>query len=139
MSFHNRDEFDPLELPIRGKTYIVRSPDAKTGLFVQAMMLAAAQVRAGGNVDDDTISSVVLNDDDERDLHERVLGDAYQQMLDDAVPWHLLKAAGVTTVLWITQGRVTAESYWNEGSDAPKARPVKKKAAKKSARSAPPA
>lgn len=127
MSFKQLDEFPTLKLPIKGKTYVIASPDAQTGLWVQGKMAAAV----GGE------TKVVLDDDQERDLHERILGPVHQEMLDDGVPWHTLKHVGATVVLWIMYDETIAERYWNEGDQAPKA--PAKKSRKKSVSAAPPA
>lgn len=132
MSFKNLDEHPTLRLPIKGKTYVVPSPDARTGLWVQAMVATTAAARAGVTPDQGDVD-LVLDDDEELDLYKRVLGTAHQQLLDDGVPWHTLRKAGVTAFFWIAYGDDVAERYWNGGTPAPKA-PAK---AKKSAKSAP--
>lgn len=112
---------DPvLRLPIKGKTYVVHDVDAATGLFVQSLMSSASMVRSGLEIDP-TDRRLVLDDDDERDLYRRVLGDTYDELVNDGVKWRLVKRAGQATVLWIHRGEEAAEQFWNGGPEDPKA------------------
>lgn len=122
MSFQDLDEFfdDTLRLPIGGKTYVIQSPDAKTGLYIQGMMSFAAQVRAGLDVDAENVQALQLDDEEERGLHRRLLGDTYDEMMDDGVRWHRIQHAGQTTLFWVLRGKAFAEEYWN-GAGTPKA------------------
>lgn len=138
MSFTDLDEFfDPtLKLPIGGKTYVVPSPDAKTGLWAQGMMTAAVQIRAGETPDG--LEALVLDDDEERDLYERLLGDAYAEMVADGVKWHKIKHAGTTALWWVVYGKDVAERFWNAGGGQGKARTRKRKKKPKSTANAAP-
>lgn len=120
MSFRDLEEFlDPtLKLPIRGKTYTVQSPDAKTGLWVQALF----------------IESKILDDDDERAAFQRVLGDTFDEMSADGVPWEYVKHAATTAMLWIVHGKDAADRFWNGGGDTPKAPKRKRKGGGKKGR-----
>lgn len=122
MTFQDLDEFfdDTLRLPIQGKTYVIESPDAKTGLFVQGLMSLAADARAGRKVDADDLQALHLDDDEEKDLHRRLLGTAFDEMLDDGVKWHRIRHAGQTAIFWVVRGKETAEEFWN-GGGTPKA------------------
>jgi hypothetical protein len=127
---------DPvLRLPIKGKTYVVQSPNAATGLFVQSLMSAAQMSRAGFAVDA-ADTRLVLEDDDERNLYERVLGDTYDQLVADDVKWPHIQRAGQATLLWIHRDEEAAEAFWNGGTD-PKAQDPK--APESTASEAPPA
>jgi hypothetical protein len=122
MSFRELDEFfdDTLKLPIGGKTYVIQSPDSKTGLWVQSMMAVAVAASSGRDVDPSDLEGLRLDDDEEKDLYRRLLGDTYQEMLDDGVRWHKLKHAGETTLFWVLRGKEFAERIWNGAGD-PKA------------------
>lgn len=120
MPYNPLDEFPTLKLPIKGKTYVVKAPDAATGLWVQSIMVAASAIRAGQEPAESDLSTV-LDDDDERDLHRRVLGDTFDELVADKIPWPALKKAGATTVMWITYGDDVAERFWNGATDDPKA------------------
>ncbi|MGW0134824.1 DUF7426 family protein [Streptomyces sp. NPDC003299] len=101
-----------LSLPVKGKTYHVPPPSARTGLTVQAIMQAAASKADGGAFDEE-----VLADAAERDLYADVLGPAHAQMIADGVDWPTLKHAAVTAMVWIIQDEAAAELYWNSGGD----------------------
>lgn len=116
MPFHPFTEYPTLKLPVGEKTYVVESPDANTGLWVQSLMSASAAVRAG-LVPTETDSKLILDDDEERSLYERVLGPTCQQMIDDGVRWPALKRAGAAAVAWIAFGEEAAERVWNGSAE----------------------
>lgn len=112
---------DPvLRLPIKGKTYVVQSPNAATGLYVQSMM-SAAQLTLSGLAVDAGDARLVLEDDDERNLYQRVLGSTYDELLADGVGWHSIRRAGKAAMLWIHRDEQAAEDFWNGDTDGPKA------------------
>lgn len=129
MSFRDVEEYlDPtIKLPIRGKIYVIESPDAKTGLWVQAIMTAAAQLRAGVEPSTGGLESLVLDDDEERDAMKRVLGATFDELAADRVPWEFVKHAGQTVMVWIMHGKPAAERFWNGSDAAPKAPKKSKK------------
>ena len=141
MSFADLDEFfdDTLKLPIGGKTYVIRSVDAETGLWCQRMMESAAVVSAGAQLSEGDVDGLLLDDDQERDLFRRVLGATYDEMVADKVSWERLKHAGTTAFMWAAGNKETAEEFWLSGGAGPgkKKRPVPqdhKAPAKKKAR-----
>lgn len=127
MSFQELDEFfdDTLELPIRGKIYKIPSPDGETGLWCQRVFEVGARVESGQKVPASQSAKLQLNDNDERELYDRVLGPAKQEMLDDGLTWARISAAAQTAIIWIATDRTTAEKYWNEQvvGGGPKAQP----------------
>jgi hypothetical protein len=131
------DFFDPtLKLPIRGKTYVVPSPDAKTGLRVQRLMTTGAIAAAGGEVSEDDLAALELDDDAERDLYLRLLGSTYDEMIGDGLPWEMIRHAGGTAMMWVAFGTESAERFWESAGEADRPEPQDRKApaAKKSAR-----
>lgn len=78
---------DTLQFPIDGKTYTVQSPDAKTGLWLSS--LANVGVKAAGDqqVTEAELEKLQLNDDEERDFAQQVLGKTYDELIFDGVPW----------------------------------------------------
>lgn len=136
MPFHEIDEAPELRLPVSGKTYVVASPDAKTGLWVTSMMQATGAVLAGVVPEED--ARLELDDDEERDLYRRILGPTYDELMDDKVPWHTFKRIGTTAFVWVAFGDDAAERAWNRGrDDDPKAQTPEAPAS--SASEAPPA
>lgn len=114
MAFGELSEFfDPtIRLPIKGKVYVIESPDAKTGIHVQRLFNTATSALNGADVSPADLASLELDDDEEKDLYPRVLGAAYAQMIADKVPWEMVKHAGVTALFWIGVSKDAAESFW---------------------------
>lgn len=114
MAFRDLDEFfDPtLRLPIRGKTYVVQSVDAKTGLWCQRALTVGVQAVSGGDLTEAQIDGLELDDAQELDLYRKVLGDVYDEMLADGLPWEILRHAGMTAFMWAAGNKQAAEDYW---------------------------
>jgi len=121
MAFKELEEFfdAQITLPILGREYVIESPDAETGLLCQRIMASAATVMAGGEASEADTAKIRLDDDEERDLYERLLGAAWDQMIADKVPWTLIKHAGSTALVWVTAGRDDAEAFWEAGPKSP--------------------
>src|SRR6478752_5332110 len=122
MSFKSYDDFAnaSLRLPIKGKMYVIPSPDAATGLFCQRLMAVGTSAALGQEPEGDTVDAI-LSDDDERDLYRRLLGPAWDEMIADDVPWMVMQHAGTTAMVWVTNGWNAAEEYWNRQGPDPKA------------------
>lgn len=138
MPFADFDDFTDasLKLPVAGKTYVTPSPDAKTGLLCQRLVAGTTTLALGGEMSD-AETQQILSDNDERELYERILGPAWDEMLADGVPWHVLQLAGTTALIWIVNGEAAAEECWNLRGHTPKAEPkppADRKASAKSAR-----
>ncbi|WUI02110.1 hypothetical protein OHR68_09970 [Spirillospora sp. NBC_00431] len=125
MAFKDLREFTEgahIDLPIGGVTYRINGVNAETGLLVQRLMdagVAAAQAGGEFNLDEE-----LLDDAQEINSYEAVLGDAYQQMLDDDVDWEELKRAAMTAMVWIYADEETAERFWESGSPGEAAPPA---------------
>jgi hypothetical protein len=111
--FRDLDEFfdDTLSLPIGGRTYVIPAPDAELGLYCQRLLAAGFAVVGGKQPAGD--QPPVLDDDGERDLYQRCLGTAYDEMLADGISWPKVRRAGVTAFLWTAQGEELAVAYWS--------------------------
>ena len=123
MAFKDLEEFfDPtLKLPVRGKTYVIQPVDAETGLWVEMIMGVAAKVMEGGDVTDEDKASIQLDDEQERDLMKRVLGDTHDELIADGLDWTTIKLVGNTVLIWVSAGEEPAEEFWNAGGVRPKA------------------
>lgn len=121
---------DALELPIKGKVYRVPSPSGEDGLKVQRITSVAVQLLAGGK----DINTEVLDDDEERSLHQMCLGPVYEELLADGVGWAWLRHAGLTAMIWIANGQDAAAKYWAAAGDPSRLAPNReaRRAAKKS-------
>lgn len=102
-----------IDLPIDGVTYRINDVDAETGMLIQRLMDAGIRAAQTGESD---LDEELLSDAQELNSYEDILGDAYQQMLDDGVGWTALKRAAVTTMMWIYFDEETAEKFWESGS-----------------------
>lgn len=134
MSFRDLDEFfdSSLRLPVRGKTYVIPSPDARTGLWCQRIIALAGKAKDGELTDDDA-AQLKLDDEEERNLFERLLGPAFEEMLADNLPWEHVKHCGMTALMWAAGNTDQAEAYWSSGGD-PKAAPQDRKRSAKQGR-----
>jgi hypothetical protein len=127
-----------LDLPIQGKTYRIPSVDAKTGIYCQHIVEVTLSVQTGGDVSEDDIAGLQLDDDAERDFNRRLLGEQYDQMLADQVPWEFVKIAAKTVFTWTIQDRDAAEAFWARGGrpEARRPAPQDRRPAKKTAKKA---
>lgn len=136
MAFKQLEEFfdASITLPINGKDYEIQSPDAETGIFCQRLMAGAATVMTGQEISDKDAEKLRLDDDEESDLYQRLLGSVWDELFADQVPWTLIKHAGSTALVWVTQSREDAEEFWSQGPKKDPAAPQDRKApAKKTA------
>jgi hypothetical protein len=120
---------DSLRLPIGGKVYTIAPPDAELGLWVQRLMAAAVGIANGSPVPENA-PSLTLNDKDERELYPRLLGSAFDQLVQDGVRWSKIQMVAYTTFWWISSGIDAASEFWNSGG-VPKA-PLSRREAKPS-------
>lgn len=140
-----RELFDPnLYLPINGKTYTIKSPNAEEGLRLRmlfstpdaqfndenqvgevAKLLGAEWVPhpVTKTVFDITTGAPML--DDEQPITTEVdegswVGGVWTEMTEDGVDWMSLMHAGTTALLYYGQGPYIGEIYWETGlTDTP--------------------
>ncbi|MFT4189864.1 MAG: hypothetical protein QM621_14975 [Aeromicrobium sp.] len=124
---------DPdLVLPIRGKEYRIAPVDTETGLWLHDMQQIAARTEAGEEITDDDLACLRLDDTQERNYYQRVLGAAYEEMLADDVGWEALKFAAQTVSVWVMASKAEAVEFWNTGGKRPKGnRAARRKKGKK--------
>ena len=131
------EHLDPtLQLPIRGKVYEIEPVDSDTGLFLQTYMALNTAVRAGVDITDDDVKRLRIDEDDPRDMMQRVLGDTLDELREDGVSFETIKLVAGTVMIWTLQDREAAEVFWNNGGHLPKANRAQRrqKAPAKSAR-----
>lgn len=144
MGFKELDDvFDSsLKLPIGGKIYTVHAVDAKTGLWLKSITEIAARrmnTAAGGGpkeLSEQEAASLELDDDEEFDLFQKLLGPTLEELKADGVDWERIKLVGKTATIYAMHDKDTAEQFWNNGGTFPKVRkkPTDRKAPAKSAR-----
>ena len=104
MAFEDYTEFiEPLELPIRGKTYRIPPMSLETGLRLKPFL--EGKVPEG------------LTD---ADLSRLTLGDTFDEMVADGVPVEAQQRAMLVALAEYQSGRGAAELIWKTGGD-PKA------------------
>lgn len=87
---------DPdLHLPIAGKDYRITC-SAWQGLHLHRLISSGA----------------VLSDDEERAEILQMLGDTYQQMVDDDIRWPTIVHAGRTAILWFGHSEAAGAALW---------------------------
>lgn len=96
-------------MPIGGKTYTIPPVSIATGLLLRNAVIG-----------DDAKALEELAGNSEEDGYRRILGDAYDEMKADGVPWDALDRAYLTAVTDHQRGRIIAEVVWEVGHD-PKA------------------
>ena len=138
MAFKDLDQyFDPtLVLPIKGKDYVIQPVDADTGLWVQTIFGVAGKAKQTGQVDPEDLESLKLHQGDNKELFPRLLGDTYQELIDDGVDWERIKVVAVTVMIWISTSEEAAEEFWNAGGKTPPKAPTDRKPKKKKKASA---
>lgn len=141
MAFKDLDELlEPwLDLPISGKKYRIHSVDATTGLWCQRVVEVAMRAQVGADISEDQLLGLQLDDAEELQFHQRLLGEAYEDMLADKVPWEHLKVAGMTAFTWTVRDRAAAEEFWARGGrpEARRPAPQDRRPAAKTAKKAP--
>lgn len=105
---------DAIELPIpsekhpQRKIYRIESPSGRDGLRIERITNVAIELVNGG----ENVNMELLDDDEERNLYQMLLGSQFQAMLDDGVRWAWIRHAALTSLMWISAGLETAEKFW---------------------------
>lgn len=104
-----------------GKTYIIPSPNAETGARLAA--LGDMVVRAGIGADQDPrlAEKLKLDDDQENDLMEQVMGDVRAEMIEDGVNWVHLRGVMKYAFIYFALGKESADNALKNGVLAGKA------------------
>lgn len=70
-----------------GKSYRIDSPDFGTGLLLQQLASIATRISNGVEVTEAEAKRLKMDDQEERDFSQMVLGDSLGEMVADGVPW----------------------------------------------------
>lgn len=118
--FEDLTEFvqDDLILKIRGKEYIVPPIDALTGAEVVRKWNLAQAIGAGVELSEAEIAELKADADSELDIYKRVLGTAYDEMINDGVGYLLIQRAGKTALALVVSGAEAAQEQWSVRSVA---------------------
>lgn len=102
--------FEPLELPINGKTYRIPPASFEAGVKIQGIV--------------DGVEKLT-----DEEFFTLMLGDTFQEMLDDRVPAPAIVRAGQTALADFRFGRDMAEAMWTTGGDPKALEELRKKRA----------
>jgi hypothetical protein len=123
---------DAIDVPIDGKTYRVESPDAKTGLFLASLANVGVKAAAGGEVDQADVDKLDLDDDEERDFMQMVLGDTLAELVADGVSWTKIQRLSRYCFIHFAVGEEAADDALKSGAlsgEAPAPNRAKRRAA----------
>lgn len=98
-----------------GKTYTIPSPDAKLGARLAAVGDIAVKVGMGIEVGDREKERLQLDDDQELDLMQQLLGDTRQEMIDDGVTWTHLRGIMKYAFIYYALGPEQADNAARNG------------------------
>lgn len=104
-----------------GKHYVIPSPDANTGLRLQGLAELVAKQRAKVQISERDVARLRLNDEEEREFFQQVMGTAYVEMVEDGVSWERIKRLGMYAFTYFAVGREAAEKAAREGAFSGKA------------------
>jgi hypothetical protein len=131
----------PIRLTIGPKTYTLPSVSAETGVRVTLIAERSAEIMRIAIANDEArqaaekngdpapepqelpdfdLKDILGEDGKPIDINRELLGDLYDEMVADGVPYEALVLAGQTATHDFLYGREAAEAYWNSGGD-PKA------------------
>lgn len=118
-----------LSLVIRGREYTVPLPSAELGLWCQRIAQAAGQIDGASTEAEmrdavDAIQNLPPLDGQDLTLAQRALGEVYDQLVADGVPYPYIEFAGQTAYVWIVGGEDAAERYWTSGGRPEALRPA---------------
>lgn len=106
-----------LIVPAGGKEYRFASVSAQTGLKIQHMMTLGFKAQAGQNITEKDIE--LISDDEEIDFFRAVLGDTYDELLEDGISFQGLRQLTSLVTIWTTQSFEAAQQYFLAGGRAP--------------------
>lgn len=95
---------DSLDVEVQGRTYRIPSPDAATGIRLTAMVNLGIVYASGQPLGEAEAKQLNLDDAEERDFLEQVLGSAYGEMVADGVSWVRIQRLGRYALLHFTLG-----------------------------------
>lgn len=127
----NDDGFDTPPIRSRehpdGKVYRIPSPDAETGIRLAALAEIGRKVATKRDVDQRDLERLRLDDREERDFAQQVLGSAFDTMTADGVPWTTMQRLTRYAYVYFTIGEEAADNALRSGvfagkSEAPNRR-----------------
>lgn len=112
-----------------GKQYRIPSPDAKTGLWLEAIAGIGTKTAVGAEVTEEDAAGLKLDDDEEKAFYERVLGPVYGELIDDEADWTVITRLGQYAFMYFTVGKDAADAMASEALAGPGNRAARRAAA----------
>ena len=115
------DDSIRIPVPIRsreypdGKFYTVPSPDGETGLRLTALADIARKQQQGVKVSERDVARLRLNDEQEREFAQEVMGTCYEEMMADGVPWVTIQKVMNYSYIYFAMGKDVADKAAQEG------------------------
>lgn len=113
-----------------GKSYTIQSPDFETGVLLQQFAQIATRLHNGIDVPEEEAKKLKLDDSEEREFTEMVLGDTLAKMVEDGVPWGPIRRATQYAFTYYALSPEQAEAMINPKApnrSERRAKPKKKK------------
>lgn len=98
-----------------GKSYTIPSPDADTGARFAALAEIAMKVHRGVDVSESDLRRLRMDDDEEREFMEQVLGDALAELKADGVSWRRLQMLTQYAYIYFAYGPEQAAAASQNG------------------------
>lgn len=123
-SYLDDDRLDTPPIPSTkhpaGRSYRIPSPDAATGVRLTAMVTLGVAFASGADLDQREADKLKLDDAQEKDFLEEVLGSAYGELVGDGVSWTRIQRLGRYCLLHFTLGpEAAADEVKRSSGEAP--------------------
>lgn len=114
-----------------GKVYVIPSPDADTGIRLNALGEIMAKQLKGIKISEADAARLNLNDEDERVFLQQVLGPTYDEMREDGVSWVRIKRLGTYAFTYFAVSPEAADKAAREGAFSGKGLAPRNRAARR--------
>ncbi len=106
---------EPSGRPRGGKVYRVESVDAKTGMRLTALADISRNLQRGAAVSPADVAKLNMDDDQEREFSEQVMGATYHEVIADGVDWPIIQKMVQYTYMYFAMGTDVANKAAREG------------------------
>lgn len=114
-----------------GKTYYINSPSAMTGLRLAAMGDIILRASQGFDIDERATARLKLDDGEEAELIDDLMGDTKTEMIEDGVSWAALRGIMQYLFIYFAIGKDKAEAAARNGIFSGKAPEPENRAARR--------
>jgi hypothetical protein len=132
--------FSPgLTLTVLGREYVVPLPSAELGLWCRMLAQATGEIHAASTPEEIEAALRRVQDLPElpgtkdQTFAQRMLREAYEQMLAGKVPDPYIEFCARTAYIWLIADEETAERYWKSGGNPEALRPAMNRAERRAA------